>query len=239
MSPAPAPDPAPTGRSPAAPLWRRETLRRAGAGVLRPGGLDLTDRAAELSGLAPRWRVLDAGCGSGAAVRRLRARHGALAVGLDLDLAAAAGHFPKAPPLVRADMARLPFADAGFHMVLCECVLSLARDPDAVLAEFARVLRPGGRLALSDLYLTGDAPGPAGHTPAAPAGCAAGARPRPELEARLAAAGFVLTRFEDHSIRLRELAARLVLAGEPAAGLAGPCCGAARPGYGLWLARRP
>jgi 2-polyprenyl-6-hydroxyphenyl methylase/3-demethylubiquinone-9 3-methyltransferase len=48
-----------------------------------------------------------------------------------------------------ADLARLPFADSAFAGVLCSSVLEYLSAPDAALAEFARVLRPGGMLVIS------------------------------------------------------------------------------------------
>jgi ArsR family transcriptional regulator len=54
--------------------------------------------------------------------------------------------------LVRlADMYRLPLADASFDLAVIQMVLHYAEDPPGVLAEAARVLRPGGRLIVIDL----------------------------------------------------------------------------------------
>ena len=52
--------------------------------------------------------------------------------------------------LVKGDFTRLPFADAGFDTVLFHQVLHYAQEPEAVLAEAARVARPGGRIAVVD-----------------------------------------------------------------------------------------
>lgn len=109
---------------------------------LHPGGLALTDRAVERCGLLPGARILDVGCGAGTTVRYLRST-GLRAWGIDLAGAGAS---------LRADGQRLPFAAGAFDGVLLECSLSLMPDLDAALAEFARVLVPGGRLAVSDLY---------------------------------------------------------------------------------------
>ncbi|MBG0776618.1 MAG: methyltransferase domain-containing protein [Desulfovibrionaceae bacterium] len=187
-------------------MWAHPALRAAAGQTLRPGDFALTDRAAALAGLAPGWRVLDAGCGTGATVRRLRARHGARALGLDPDPLPAdfgpgpAGTAPTAdgprplhaprpsgPPLLRADAQALPVRHGALDMVFCECVLSVLPDPDAALAEFARALRPGGVLALADLYVR--APDePRAHTAPEAAGETAGtpetAEPhRPDLSA--------------------------------------------------------
>jgi SAM-dependent methyltransferase len=95
-------------------------------------------------------RVLDAGCGGGAFLGRLPPG----GVGLDLSreqLRLAAWEVPDAA-LVQGDMASLPFAAAAFDGVLAYWSLihvPLAEHP-GVLEEFARVLRPGGRLLLSE-----------------------------------------------------------------------------------------
>lgn len=94
-----------------------------------------TGRIAEL--LAPRSRHVTALDRSPEMLRIARARLQALpAGGLDL---------------VRGDFTALPFADASFDTVLFHQVLHYAQDPGAVLAEAARVLRDGGRIAVVDL----------------------------------------------------------------------------------------
>jgi len=101
-------------------------------------------------------RVLDVGAGD----RWIQAH---LAPGADyvaLDSAATGRQMYRARPDVFADAARLPFADACFDGVVCLEVLEHVRDPQRVLEEIARVLRPGGRawLSMPFLYPIHDAP---------------------------------------------------------------------------------
>lgn len=96
--------------------------------------------------------VLDAGCGPGPGLAALP--DDARAVGLDLSreqLALARERTPAAA-LVRGDLAALPFADAAFDTVVSLGALLHVPNADqpAVLDEFARVLRPGGRVLVSD-----------------------------------------------------------------------------------------
>jgi demethylmenaquinone methyltransferase/2-methoxy-6-polyprenyl-1,4-benzoquinol methylase len=93
--------------------------------------------------------VLDLACGTGDLCRTIAA-DGYHPVGVDFSagmLARAHG----AAPLVRADAARLPFADGAFDGLTCGFALRNFVDLAAVLAESARILRPRGRLALVDV----------------------------------------------------------------------------------------
>ncbi len=102
-------------------------------------------------GPVPR-RVLDVGTGEGQVARALVAAGppGRQVVGIDpsgaqLAFAAEAGG---GPCLVRGAGESLPFAEASFDAVVCCLVIEHTEDPDAVLGEMARVLRPAGRLVL-------------------------------------------------------------------------------------------
>ncbi len=104
--------------------------------------------------LAPR-RVLDVGCGPGAGAAALHARFpDAQIVALDLAvpmLRAAARHAGSPPAFVRVagDAQALPIADASVDLVHSSLCLQWCEDPGLALAEFRRVLRPGGLLLFS------------------------------------------------------------------------------------------
>ncbi len=223
-------------------------LRQAAGETLRPGGLELTQRALAICDLAPGARVLDLGCGLGASAAFL-AEQGMTALGLDsaADKLAEARSLHPGLALVRGDAQDPPLAGNSLEAVFCECVLSLCPRPQAVLTACRRLLRPGGWLVLSDLYLRRPelAPAPAA---GAGSGCLAGARGKGALLELVARAGLELALWEDHSRLLNQLAARLVFACGSLAGLwaflgLGESCGAdprpAKPGYYLLLARNP
>lgn len=84
----------------------------------------------------------------------------------------------------------IPLPDASVDCVISNCVLNLAPDKSAVFREIARVLKPGGRLAVSDIALTGDLPEAIATSMAAYVGCMAGAISIEDYRAGLLAAGF-------------------------------------------------
>lgn len=113
-------------------------------------------RQAARSRLAPPLggRVADLGCGAGHEAARLAEAVGAEGRVLGIDpvglLAPVARARTAGQPvaIIRAAADRLPLADGALAAIRCERLLSYSPDPDAVLAEMARVVRPGGALAV-------------------------------------------------------------------------------------------
>ncbi|HEY1985425.1 MAG TPA: arsenite methyltransferase [Terracidiphilus sp.] len=85
---------------------------------------------------------------------------------------------------------KIPLPDASVDCVISNCVLNLAPDKPAVFREIARVLKPGGRLAVSDIALKHELPGDIATSMAAYVGCIAGAILIDDYRAGLLAAGF-------------------------------------------------
>ena len=92
---------------------------------------------------------------------------------------------------------KLPLPDASVDCVISNCVINLAPDKAAVLKEIYRVLKPGGRVAVSDLALKKELPAEIGQDLMAYVGCIAGAIPIPEYAAGLKAAGFTTVKVID------------------------------------------
>ncbi len=89
-----------------------------------------------------------------------------------------------------ATIDRLPLADASVDCVISNCVINLAPDKPAVFREIARVLKPGGRLAVSDIALKKTLPPEIGNDLLAYVGCIAGAIPVEDYRRGLVEAGF-------------------------------------------------
>lgn len=164
------------------------TLDRLIDGPLHPGGEAATRDLLDRAGVGTGTRLLDVGCGAGAAVA-LAAERGALAAGVDRDPGRVEGR------ALRGDAAQLPVADGSVDVVLSECVLCLT-DLNRSLAEIERVLAPGGRLALSDVVVADEAPEIPDRL--ATALCLTGARSRADLRGHLADAGFEVQDVRDH-----------------------------------------
>lgn len=193
------------------PVYESPALREITGPTMRPGGFHLTRRGIEYSGLKSGSAVLDIGCGVGATVNWLKDNYGIMAVGLDSSiLLLKEGRSACTTSRMAAGLAhQLPFADDSFDGILCECVLSLLNDPLPALVEFKRVLRPGARLIISDLY-AGPPKNSSTFKRLASPSCLKGAKPKVETLDLMEKAGFQADLWEDHSILLTQMAAKYV-----------------------------
>jgi arsenite methyltransferase len=101
---------------------------------------------------------------------------------------------------------KLPLADASVDCVISNCVINLASDKPAVFREIARVLKPGGRLAVSDIALKRPLPPEVGSDLMAYVGCFAGAIPIRDYQTGLADAGFCAVQIIDSGADLNAYA---------------------------------
>lgn len=92
---------------------------------------------------------------------------------------------------LKGHIEEIPLPDQSVDVIISNCVINLSADKDQVLREAFRVLKPGGRFAVSDVVVDGDLPPEVRRDIEAYIGCVAGALERSEYLAKLAAAGFV------------------------------------------------
>lgn len=107
-------------------------------------------RTLDLLGLAPGSVVVDLGCGTGDLCRELQAR-GCLVVGMDLSAGMLRAGRSHSVPLVQADAAALPVANASLDGIVSGFALRNFADLPGALREMSRALRPGGRLSLLEV----------------------------------------------------------------------------------------
>lgn len=101
---------------------------------------------------------------------------------------------------------KIPLPNASVDCVISNCVLNLAPDKPAVFSEIARILKPGGRLAVSDIALKGELPEAIARSMAAYVGCIGGAIRIEDYRAGLLAAGFAHVEIVDSGADLNAYA---------------------------------
>lgn len=196
-----------------AKLYQSDLARALLGDSFHPGGEKLTIRLGEHLGLRPGMRVLDVASGRGESAILLARHFGCCIVGADFgsanvkeaSLRAAAAGVSDLVSFVEGDAERLDFAEASFDAVICECAFCTFPDKAAAASEFARVVRPGGVLGLSDLTRSGPLPAELEGLLSWIA-CIADARPVDEYVRHLAAAGFGVTGVEPNDSALAEMA---------------------------------
>jgi SAM-dependent methyltransferase len=156
--------------------------------------------------LRPGEVVVDLGCGGGLDVLLAAGKVGPSGRVIGIDMT------PEMLDRARANAARqgatnvefhqttidkLPLADGSVDCVISNCVVNLAPDKPAVFREMARVLKPGGRVAVSDIALKRELPAEVGKNLMAYIGCVAGAITFQDYERGLRAAGFASVQLVD------------------------------------------
>jgi ubiquinone/menaquinone biosynthesis C-methylase UbiE len=91
---------------------------------------------------------------------------------------------------LKGDIEQIPLPDASVDVIISNCVINLAADKNKVLSEAFRVLKPGGRFAVSDVVVRGDVPREVRTSMELWLGCVAGALEEQEFKSMLRSAGF-------------------------------------------------
>jgi SAM-dependent methyltransferase len=153
-----------------------------------------------LAELKPGETVLDLGSGGGIDVLLSAKRVGPTgkAFGLDMtdEMLALARENQKKNAVenvefLKGEIESIPLPDASVDVIISNCVINLSADKDRVINEAFRVLRPGGRFAVSDIVVRGEVPPEVQHNVELWVGCIAGAMQETEYVQKLARAGFV------------------------------------------------
>jgi ubiquinone/menaquinone biosynthesis C-methylase UbiE len=184
---------------------------------LHPGGPALTARLIAALDVGRGALVADVACGPGATCLQLARATGCRVVGIDVAeeslergrAAARRAGLGERVRFVRGDAEALPLEDGDLDGAVCECALCTFPDKPAAAGELARVLRPGARLALSDVTAEADRLPPELRTRDAWIACVADALALDELAALLESAGLVVERKERHDGALAELIERV------------------------------
>jgi SAM-dependent methyltransferase len=168
-----------------------------------PAGADLglgCGNPTAIASLRPGETVLDLGAGGGfdcfLAARQVGATGRVIGVDMTADMVARARENARKVNAATVEfrlgeIEHLPVPDGTVDVILSNCVINLSPEKTAVFREAFRVLRAGGRLAISDVVATAPIPAELQSQAAALAGCIAGAAPIDDVRAMLRDAGFV------------------------------------------------
>jgi SAM-dependent methyltransferase len=179
-----------------------------------PGGAALTRQLADQLQLSTDARVADIACGRGTTARLLAREYGVTVDGVDasainIDHASAAAGQSAAMRFHHAAAEALPFPDSSFDAVVCECAFCTFSDKAAAAREFARILKPGGRLGITDVSVTEEGLPNELTTLAAWVACIADARSVSGYAAIFATAGLMVSHVESHDDALLRMIDRI------------------------------
>lgn len=193
-------------------LYETDYFCGAAEGLMRPGGLPLTEHLLKLCGFQRGAKVVDVGCGTGVSAAYMRSELALDAAGVDISATLVERGSVMYPglPLYQAAAEKLPFTETALDGVLTECSMSVMGWSDQVLREFYRVLVPGGRLAVADVYARQSGNWSVLHSLPRKC-CLSGIMTLSEYEEKLAHAGFTIKYQEDHTAALKQFAARLIM----------------------------
>ncbi len=196
-------------------FYEQEWVRLILGDSFHPGNLELSARLVRSLGLPSGARVLDVACGIGTTTLMMARKFGLEPVGLDVseaNLDKARDHSAEEPPVlvefVPGSADALPFPDAHFDAVTCECAFSTFPEQPKAVAEFARVLTDGGVVGISDMAVEGTLPEDLAQL-VAPWTCVAGARAVADYQRLFLEHGLRVVSYVDETEALIRLTADL------------------------------
>lgn len=142
-----------------AALYEDKVLQFLMGPSFHPGGLRLTRRLGGRIGLSSTDTVLDAACGLGESTRFLAREYGCRVFGVDMSRTlahrAASTHNGEDAQYLVGDGEHLPLRDDSFTAAISECSMCLMPESRKGLKEIFRALRPGGRIGITDITISG------------------------------------------------------------------------------------
>jgi SAM-dependent methyltransferase len=191
-------------------FYEQDWVRHLAEDSFHPGGEELTRRTIAAMGLPGHATIADLGCGTGTTAIMLARDYDLMVSAVDIsavNIERAVERANSSCVSVRfnqADIHALPFEDRELDGVLAECVFSLSKQQPTALAEIRRVLKPGGKLALTDMATGGALPDDIAGV-LAPWTCLADAVDQETYTEMFEAAGFEIEAVADESAGLTDL----------------------------------
>ncbi|UTI63981.1 methyltransferase domain-containing protein [Paraconexibacter antarcticus] len=212
MSPAPA-----QVKSCCAAAYSGATARWLLGDSFHPGGARLTSRLASALQVNTGDMVIDVASGPGTSALQVAKETGCDVLGIDLSAenvedathAASSAGLAERVRFIQGDAEALPVADESADGAICECALCTFPDKAMAAEQFTRVLRPGARVAISDITALPDQLPPELTSLQAWVACIADARPLEEIASLLQDGGLIVERTERHDHELGAMLARV------------------------------
>ncbi len=203
-------------------FYEQDWVRHLAEDIFHPGGEELTNKTVAAMNLPAGAAIADLGCGTGTTAMMLARYHDFRVSAVDISAVNIERAVQRMGPghatvrFCRADAHQLPFNDAELDGIIAECTFSLFSEQETVLEEIRRVLKPGGKLAITDMATSGALPGDIAGV-LAPWTCLADAVDEETYLEMFAAAGFRIQTMADESAGLislvRMLKRKLLLLG--------------------------
>ena len=191
-------------------FYEQDWVRHLAEDIFHPGGEELTNRTVAAMNLPVGAAIADLGCGTGTTAMMLARFYDFRVSAVDISAANIERAIQRMGPghatvrFCRADARQLPFNDSELDGVIAECTFSLFSEQETVLEEIRRVLRPGGKLAITDMATSGALPEDIAGV-LAPWTCLADAVDEETYLEMFAAAGFKIQTKADESAGLISL----------------------------------
>jgi len=145
-------------------FYEQDWVRRLAEDIFHPGGAELTNKTVAAMNLPAGAAIADLGCGTGTTAMMLARYYDFRVSAVDISAAnieraiQRMGADHAAIRFCQADARQLPFNDSELDGIIAECTFSLFTEQECVLSEIRRVLKPGGKLAITDMATRGSLP---------------------------------------------------------------------------------